>query len=195
MEWRFAAVAAVCGIEGEPLPGYLAQNSLLTRIQSELIAKYTTCTNVRPDLNTTGSIFVSEMDTFDYDSRHRTKKGFEWRRVYVSASFSDNRSMLYGSNISFAVADYYQPLELKKAGKKQTFTVRYNDQDYKCTASFEDMGLYYTEDSSIFEMTCCFQVPIGYDGVVLAFYNGSLDIDGMQLNQVEDENLLLFRIN
>ena len=190
-----APVCTVCETVGEPLPGYLAQNNLLSRIQTEPEADYTTCTKIRPDLDTTGKVFVSEMETFDYDNRHRTKKGFEWHRVNISVRFSDNRSMLYGANVSFAIADYYQPKELKKAEKNEQFTIRYKDQDYKCTASFEDSGIYYTEDGMIFLVTCCIQVPIGYDGVVLAFYNGNTEIDGMQLHQLEDENMLLFRMS
>lgn len=50
------------------------------------------------------------------------------------------------------------------------------------------------DNSNVFQMTCYAQVPAGYDGVVLAFCHGSIDIDGMHLHEVEDKKLLLCRL-
>ena len=189
-----APVCSVCGIDGDPLPGYLAQNNLVINTQPMQEAEYITSTFVRPDLDTTGIFLASEVSVFEYDRTHRTRIGYEWRRADIIIRFRENRANLYGTNVAFARADYYQDLELKQAKKQDYFTVTYKGKNYSCTAFYEDMGYYYESDGSFFQMTCYVQVPIGYDGVVLAFHHGNLDINGMHLQDVEDENMLLFRM-
>lgn len=189
-----APLCSVCGTEGEPLPGYFAQKDLVVNLLPKEAAEYTTSTFVRPDLDTTGLLTVSGMDIFEYDSTHRIKKGFEWRRVDISIHFSDNRSALYGANVAFARADYYQEQELTKANKQERFTVTYQDKEYSCLASYENPQLLEDGSSSLYRVTCCVQVPVGYDGVILAFHRGGLALEGLQLHEVEDENMLLLRL-
>jgi len=189
-----APVCSVCGTEGEPLPGYFAQQGLSINIRPELEAEYTTSTYVRPDLDTTGMFLASEVQIFDSDTNHRSKKGYEWRRVNITITFLDNHSILYGTNVAYTRADYYQDQALKKADKHERFTVMYNGKEYPCLINYENAGFQFTEDSCIFRATCYAQVPVGYDGVVLAFYHDSIDIDGMHLHEVEDANMLLCRM-
>ena len=189
-----APVCSVCGTEGSPLPGYLVQNGLIPNTLPHQEADYITNTYVRPDLNTTGIFQASEVGIFESDSNHRAKKGYEWRCVNIYITFRDKHSSLYGTNVSCARADYYQDQELKQAGKQERFTVTYNGKEYRCLATYENAGFYFAEDGSVFQITCYVQVPVGYDGVVLAFHHGSIHIDGMHLHQVEDEAMLLLRM-
>ena len=190
-----APICSVCNAEGEKLPGYFDQQELVANLQPGQIADYITNTFVRPDLDTTVLLMVSQMQISEFDGiQHRYKKGYEWRRVDISILCDDNNSGLYGTNISFARADYYQDQELKQAKKQEHFTVTYNDKDYKCLALYENAGFYYDGTSNVFHATCYFQVPVGYDGVVLAFHHGSIAIDGMHLHEVEDENMILLRL-
>lgn len=189
-----APVCTVCGAEGEPLPGYLAQNGLSINVRPELAADYTTNTYVRPDLDTTGMFLASEVQIFASDAKHRAKAGYEWRCVNISITFSDNHSGLYGTNVTCARADYYQDQELKQADRQERFTVMYHDKEYCCLATYENVGFYFTDSSNVFQMTCYVQVPVGYDGVVLAFCHGGIDVDGMHLHEVEDANMLLCRM-
>lgn len=185
---------SICGAEGAPLPGYCAQNGLSPNVQSKVSAEYCTNTYVRPDLDTSGSFLVSEVTIFDYDRTHRTREGYEWRKAEISISFQDTRSMLYSTNVAWTVADYYQDLELTQAKKQMYFTVNYHEKDYQCLASFENIQRQFTDNSTTFQMTCYIQVPVGYDGVILTFYHGGIDITGMHLHEVHDENMLLFRL-
>lgn len=190
-----APLCSVCGSPGEKLPGYFAENTLLPNMEPGLAADYITNTFVRPDLNTTGLLVVSDLQVLESDGiQHRAKKGYEWRRVDISILCSDNHSALYGTNIAFARADYYQDQELQQAGKQERFTVTYNDKDYKCLALYENAGFYSDGINNIYKVTCYFQVPAGYDGVVLAFHHGSIAIEGMHLHEVEDENMILLRL-
>ena len=189
-----APVCAVCGAEGEPLPGYFAQNGLSVNIRPELAADYITNTYVRPDLDTKGMFLASEVRIFESDPNHRAKTGYEWRSVDITITFSDGNSGLYGTNVACARADYYQDQALNQAEKRDRFPVTYNGKEYRCITTYENAGFYSTEDSNVFHMTCYAQVPVGYDGVVLAFYHGGIDIDGMHLHEVEDENMLLCRL-
>ena len=189
-----APFCSVCGAEGEPLPGYFARNGLAANVLPEQEAEYITNTYVRPDLDTTGTFFASEVLVFEGDATHRAKKNYEWRRVDITITFSDGNSGLYGTNVVCARADYYQDLELKHAVKTDRFPVTYNGKEYRCIIHYENAGFYFTEDSNVFRMSCYAQVPVGYDGVVLAFLHGSIDIDGMHLHDVENENMLLCRL-
>ena len=190
-----APVCAVCSAQGEPLPGYFARNGLMPNTQAYQAMDYTTNTNVRPDLDTIGIFLVSEVQVFESDKTHRAKKGYEWRSVDISILFSDNRSGLYGANVACTRGDYYQELELKQVTKKQErFTVTYNGKDYKCLANYENMGFTFTDTSNIFQLSFYVQVPTGYDGVVLAFYHGSIDINGRLLHEAEDDKMLLVRL-
>lgn len=189
-----APLCAVCGTEGERLPGYFAQNGLVPNAFSEQDTDYFTNTYVRPDLDTTGQFYASNVLILDSDAAHRAKKGYEWRSVDIAITFSDKASDLYGTNVVCARADYYQDQELKQAKKQEYFTVTYNGKDYRCVAKYENMEFYYDGSSSIFCLSCYVQVPVGYDGVVLAFCHGSTAVDGMHLHELEDENMLLFRM-
>ena len=185
---------ALCGADGEPLPGYLTQHGLTVNIRPELAADYITNTYVRPDLETTGRFLASQVQIFDSDPSHSAKNGYEWRRVDITITFRDNHAGLYGANVAFSLADYYQSRELTSAEKRDRFAVNYNGKEYRCVATYENVEFSYYDNSNVFRMTCYVQVPVGYDGVVLAFYHGSTDISGMHLHEVEDENLLLCRL-
>ena len=185
---------ALCGTEGEPLPGYFAQQDLAVNVRPELPVDYTTNTYVRSDLETTGMFLVSQVEIFESDPGHSAKRGFEWRKVDITISFSDNHARLYGANVTFALADYYQDRVLKAAEKRDRFSVNYKDRDYQCIATYENVEFTYYDNSNVYRMTCYAQVPVGYDGVVLAFHHGSIDVSGRHLHEVEDENLLLCRL-
>lgn len=189
-----APSCAVCGITGETLPGYLAQNGLKPNISPEITVDYVNSTFVRSDLDTTGLLTASEVQIFDYDSTHRARAGYEWRRANVSILFNDNRFDMYGTNVAYARADYYQDQELKQPRRQENFPIMYNDQEYWCLAIYDDMGFVHEDSGSIYHLTVHVQVPTGYDGVVLAFLRGSTDITGKHLHEVADENLLLLRM-
>lgn len=187
-------VCSVCGAEGDPLPGYFAQNDLSPNLLPGMDGDYVTNTYVRPDLDTTGLCLTSDLRIFASDSKHYLKQGFEWRSVDITIFFSDNFSSLYGTNVTCARADYYQDQELKEGKKQEYFKVTYKGKDYRCHINYEDPGFYVTEDGNVFQMTCSVQVPVGYDGVVLAFYHGGTDINGLHLHEVDDENMLLLQL-
>lgn len=189
-----APLCAVCGTAGEPLPGYFAQNGLVPNVQPKQIIDYNTNTYVRPDLDTTGAFLSSSLRIFDSDETHRAKKGYEWRSADIFITFSDNRSGLYGANVVCTLADYYQDRELKQAVKQDRFAVTYLDKEYRCLALYENAGFIFRDNSNIFQMTVYVQVPVGYDGVVLAFHHGSIDPNGRHLHELEDENRLLLRL-
>ena len=107
---------------------------------------------------------------------------------------SDNHSLLYSSNVTFARADYYQDQELTQAKKQESFTVTFHDTEYSCRAFYDNHGYRFEGKDIVLDLTVHVQVPIGYDGVVLAFHHGSIAVDGMHLHEVEDENMLLLRL-
>lgn len=189
-----APVCTVCGAEGDPLPGYFAQNHLTPNLWPGMAADYITSTYVRPDLNTTGLLLTSELRILESDSKHRAQKGFEWRCLDISILFSDMYSDLYGTKVTYARADYYQDQKLTAADKQEYFRISYQGKEYRCRILYENADFYITEEGNVFQLTCYVQVPVGYDGVVLAFHHGNMEIEGKHLHEVTDENMLLLQI-
>jgi len=189
-----APICVVCGSAGEPLPGYLTQNGLAPNIYPGITTEYITGTLVRPDLDTTGLLTASDIRIFPSDSTHRARAGYEWRCVDVSIHFSDSRAHLYSVGVAYSRADFYQDQEMKKPAKQESFPITYNGREYWCQATCEDMGFLYDNDRFIFRMSFSVQVPVGYDGVILAFHRGSPDITGRHLHEVNDGNLLLLQM-
>lgn len=189
-----APVCPVCGTEGETLPGYMAQIGLTPNVQPGQDVDFITATYVRPDLNTTGILSTSAVRIFPSDSTHRARSGYEWRCVDISILFGDSRFDMYGANVAYARANYYQDQKLKEPKKQEQFAITYNDREYWCLATYDDMGLRFDGRNYVYQLNFCVQVPAGYDGVVLAFHRGNVDIDGMHLHEVEDENMLLLQL-
>ena len=188
------AICTVCGTEGDPLPGYLAQNNLFPNVFPREASAYLTNTYVRPDLETTGEFLSSTLLVFESDETHRAKQGYEWRSVDVTITFSDSNSNLFGTNVICTRADYYQDQVLKPIKNQETFKVTYHGKEYKCTAFYENSGFYYLNNSSVYQVSCYVQVPVGYDGVVLAFLYGDTEVKDAHLHDVADENTLLLRL-
>lgn len=189
-----APICSVCGTEGEPLPGYMAQHGLTPNVQPGQDTDYITGTYVRPDLDTTGILSASKVRIFPSDRTHRARSGYEWRCVDISILLGDNRFSMYGANVAYTRANYYQDQKLKQPKKQEQFSISYNDREYWCVANYDDEGLLFDGRNYVYRLNFCVQVPVGYDGVVLAFHRGSADIDGMHLHALEDENMLLLRL-
>lgn len=189
-----APSCTVCGAAGQPLPGYLVQQGLKPNVDPGITTEYITGTLVRPDLDTSGLLTASGIHIFPYDSTHKARAGYEWRQAEVSIQFSDNRAHLYSVGVAYARADYYEDQPLKKPAGQESFPITFNGREYWCQATWEDMGFTYEEDSFVFRLSFCVQVPVGYDGVVLAFHRGGVDVTGKHLHEVADENLLLLRM-
>lgn len=186
-----APVCAVCAAEGDPLPGYFTKNGLVPDAYPGQTADFRTNTYVRPDLDATGLFLATDYRIMESDSTHRARAGFEWRCVDITISFSGNLADLYGANVSFARADYYYDQTLKEAKKQENFSVTYNGKKHYCTARYENTGFYYTDEGFVYQASCYFLVPIGYDGIVLAFPHGSIDLEGSHLHELDGEILLL----
>lgn len=193
--YQTAAVCTVCGGEGEPLPSYFSENGLTVNAVTGQEADYTTNTYMMPELDTTGKLTASNFRIFESDNAHKASNGYEWRAVDFTATFSDGNSGQYGTNFTCCRADYYLDHQLKEAGDKpETFTVNFNGTEYDCVCTFENVGWTLTDSSNVFHVSCYAQVPAGYDGVVLAFYHSSIDISGMHLHQVEDDDMVIYRL-
>lgn len=188
----------VCGTEGEPLTSYFAANSLSANVETDTEYNYVTCGYTDETVETIGKFTATNYRIFASDDKHKAKDGFEYRAMDITIDFTGEDVYNYGTLTVCTRADYYTDTTLAEAGdKKETFTVNHQGTEYSdCTAVFENAGFSYEEsiDGMRFHAECVFQVPTGYDGVVLAFYNGTIDIDGMHLHEVEDANMLLVRL-
>jgi len=127
--------------------------------------------------------------------------GFEWRIISIEAYFNCEVAYRDGWFFSSRLLDYYS-IDLStddadnrrmgndETGVMHTFTVYFNGNDYECKSM-----IYSHSDSESIYFVFSFSVPIGYDGVVLAFANaGNLRDDNSTLADVIDEDTVFFRI-
>ena len=197
---------SVCGgTEGEPLTAYFEEQGLNVGAKTNQKIYDTVCYGNKSKM-AKANITFSNYRIFESDAKHAAKEGYEWRAVDVSITFNDQNAWDYGFTWDCCSADYYTNVPLS-TGANSTYTVNYCGTDYSdCIGSVENVvqGSWVTSTyrdgrqthkiTSHFE--AYFRVPIGYDGTVLAFIDGTDDVkDGMSLHEVANKNTKYFRFD
>lgn len=130
------------------------------------------------EYTTNGKAAFSDYKVFEGDETHEALEGYEWRTVTCTVVFDDENAYNHGySGIGIATTDYYNDSFWDNyKEKKVPFSVTYNgieysDVQYDQEILFSDWDDYgYT-----YKFRNFYRVPKGYDGVVLALYNPTVD--------------------
>lgn len=187
-----------CGAAGEPLTAYFAEHGLACNVELDKEYDYVTCGYMDTSVEIMGKLTATNARVFASDDKHKAKDGYEYRAVDVTIDFVGQDVYDYGILTTCTRADYYTNTELVVAEDKPIrYSVNYHGTEYSdCVATFENAGFTYEEsiDGMRFRAQCVFLVPAGYDGTVLAFYKGSLEIEEIGLHEIEDENMLIYRL-
>lgn len=185
---------------------------------------YVTACWKNPAFKTTGELYLSDYRIFVEDETHPAVPGYEWRAFDVEISYTDRNAQSYGIQDAGCCENYYSIASWDASGSDDTagtpwerfaeeaelFTVRYRGEEWQCAIIEENphyrgwknvlktneagVQAYIKEQIFYVSFYCC--VPVGYDGVVIGFYDSSIDFpDDKHIYDVIDENTLLFRLN
>ena len=198
---------SVCGTtEGEALTAAFEENGLTINV-TELDTEYDYVTACYPDetKQTVGKLTISNYRVFEGDETHPALEGYEWHAVTVTVRFDDENAWNYGCGIETCRENYYDVVgwdesstHLEEESMYQ-YTVNFNGVDYtECL--YEDSGEYTWSEWVDKACTCTFEryirIPVGYDGIVLGFYDSSIEWgDGQYIFDIADENTLFFRLD
>ena len=141
---------------------------------------------------------VFNYQVFTTDATHPAKDGYEWKKVTVSTTYSGRNVQQYGCQYALLYdLDYYTlentsvsntpPVETAIAEK----TVNYNGFDYPVTSNYEVLSTEWIDEESIcITVSYECQVPVGYDGMVVAFYNAANRDAAAPLDKLDSASLI-----
>ena len=192
-----------CGTaDGKPLPADFEMHGLSYNMQEKWQYTYVTSCHDKLSEKTKGSLYVYNYRIFESDESHPLKEGYEWRAVDVQIHFFDANAQYYGMRVRSALENFYD-IEGWDDSSNTTdegvveYMVNYHGVEYPVTADREEAGYSEWTESGrcTYSASYFFQVPVGYDGVVLGFYDASTEWeDGMYIYDIADENTLFFRL-
>lgn len=195
--YQQAATCEVCGATvGEPLQAEFEKYGLSCDAELDISYPYTTLCNDSVH-TTTGKVTFSDFEIFASDDEHEALEGYEWRAVTATTIYDDENAHEYGYQTYASWVDYYEIADFADSynDTTNTYMVNYNGIDYS------DIQIYYetlqdgwNNDVNTFSIRVYCHVPIGYDGIVLAYYNAANEDNGKYINEVADENTIFFRL-
>ena len=204
------SVCTRCAVTlAEPIQPDMEKYGITEFMELGEVYSYTTCTNSREDLATTGEVVITDYDIFTSAEGYPEKEGYEWRVIKGEVRFFDYNSRNYGYWVKYCYEDYYtielsdDHYEYDEQTQVSTRMLSWHGEEmpYYLTEIWERLGWKYSSERGSKESTCLFtrawQVPVGYDGIVAGFYN-PLEIawDDYHIYEVYDPaHFLLFRLN
>lgn len=155
-----------------------------------------------------GILTMSNYSTFFSDETHEGVEGYAWHTVTFEIDYyfdledrSNNNVWDYGVMVQSLYAQYYRISGFGDGSKgseagSNSFTLNYNGIDYtECMVNHTEhvfSGWHYGVNT--YSCTFYWRVPEEYDGFILGYYDGGIDLGaGDLIYEVLDENTLYFR--
>lgn len=213
-DYQFPATCTLCGeTEGEPLTPSFVLNHLECIAEEGKTYDYTTVCSDSTEY-TTAKLVFSDYRIFEGDETHPAKDGYEWRTIHATITFNDRNAWTYGCSVAYLTSDYYrfdpdaQWEEAKGIAAEDNFSIVWNGEEYSECMSISDGGFGDWESHYVgpatdgfggryeftlsFDAQWAFRVPVGYDGMVLGFYDYA--ILERQSTRESRENAIMFRL-
>lgn len=155
------------------------------------------------DCKTVGKATITDYQVFTSDDDHAEKEGYEWKILTFRITFSDENAYKYGMVVSPFLTDYYDIEGVdnssiwNNADNSLTFTVNYNDDNYaECKLLGTSVNHGWIDSSNTWTYTYECQLPVGYNGSIIGFKDGSISSqDGQYFYDVANDDTLFFRLN
>lgn len=161
---------SVCGgTEGEPWTAAFEENGFAIDI-TEVGVPYPAAYQEIPF-----EICITSYEIYESDETHEAKEGYAWRTITYTLEAMENQSYLNGLLTYTDYSNYYE-METFLSSMKQLpgdallsamHTINYNGEDAEYLFQLEDSFLDNSDGKWILKETLSFQVPTGFDGVVL----------------------------
>lgn len=155
---------------------------------------YVTFASEDPSVAVTGKVSVENYRVIPSDETHPAKDGYEWRLASIHYVFDSEAARSYGYRFGAGARDYYQGLE-DSTDSSELYTVNFNGTDYPIIRNMEVVENNWVNHVANVVVDTAFQVPVGYDGVILCVhrpYN-----DGKTISSQEDmvaQDGMIFRM-
>ncbi len=192
--YQSGPVCVVCGqTVGDPLPAALDGTSI-PFMEQDTQYDYPTFASENPSVSVLGKVFVENYQVIPSDETHPAKDGYEWRIANIHYVFDSEAARTYGYRIGAAARDYYQGLE-DLSNSTDTYTVSFNGADYPIIQDMKIVQNGWTNHVANVVVDAAFQVPTGYDGVILCIYRPYND--GKTVSSQEDmavQDGMIFRM-
>lgn len=191
---------SVCGeTEGEPLTPAFVEHGLVADMEQDVTYDYNTSCYLDTAKKTLGRLTVCDYEVFDSDETHEAKEGYEWRGVSIFIVFNaneDSNLANYGAKVGYIATDYYTPNSTSWTfDSSDTFTVDYFGEKYECKADTRGAFGDWEDHVVTYVSVAYFQVPVGYDGIVLEFVDAINAEEELNPFDVIDENTHIFRLD
>lgn len=183
--YQSAAICSVCReAVGDPLEADFDVLGLTCDMEVGKSYDYTTTCRKNQDLKTVAAMVITDYNIFESDDTHEAKEGYEWRIVSFDLTFSDQNARDYGYLYAHQMADYYDDSllldSIEQADKNDNaskYLVNYNGEDCEVYVSVRSSSVGWIDHVITISVTYEFQVPVGYDGVVIHAYDEELKSD------------------
>ena len=179
--------------EGEPLPPKFSDYSASV-ITAQMGVAYDYLADCYIQGHTTlGKLVWEDYQVFASDDTRQGMEGYEWHQVTVRITFSDRDAQKYGIVVHSALDDYFWYASDTQDGFTDQFTVNFGGELYDQCLRDNGYGSFspWENDTCTYTATFAWRVPVGYDGQLILFYHGSIDVDAALENG--DADLLVFR--
>lgn len=167
---------------------------------------YTTICTEDESKRTAGEATVIAYDVFESDTDYPARDGYEWRIVAIEVRFFDENAQAYGANPFFCYENYYNVklyddsiVELDESDMWYacTGTCVYFGQEMEIYARISDSWGDWRKDTNgnyetYYNIKFAFQVPAGYDGVVVGLAS---ELNDTYITDGDPDAFLLFRMD
>lgn len=188
----------------EPVVSEMEQAGFTEFIEEGIAYPYTTMCYEDEAYDTTGEITVTNYEIFDSAEGYEYKEGYEWRLVSMEAFFYDENAQDYGINAPTRVEDYYNTklhddtyMELDESEDfySCSFHVIHKGQEQECYYRYTSYWGDWVDDTCTYYVDWAYQIPVGYDGIVVGFNNARLEVvDGTYITDYDPADFVLFRL-
>lgn len=201
-----------CGTtEGEPLLADFEKYGFactplgnIPQLSSKKFSYITSCSEDTTK-KTIGDLYFTKYRVFEGDSTHPAKEGYEWKELQFKIYFYDNNANNYGMSVCFNFDDYYD-VKVWNSSRQDIgedtscYLVEFNGVEYTVMIEAGNSLSSFSEWNNgqiVYTSKCYFQVPVGYDGIVLSCVDGKyMDIiEDWYICDDADENTLFFRLD
>lgn len=190
--------------EGSALTPSFEEHGLTINVKEDTVYDYVSVCYLDPSKETVGHLIISDYQIVkDYsDLDLEVRKGYEWRTFRTTISFDDDNANNYGPRVRLQVVNYYDiegwedSYNYDNAINGQYFTANYHGTDYECCCIIRDQSPGWIDDTYTNIFDFYISVPIGYDGVVLAFFNKQpSQEEDTYIYNLANEETLFFRLD
>ncbi len=172
-------------------------------------ASYKTATKLDVTVMTTGELTITERNVYQFadalpDEALKPLEGYEWVEVKATSMFTDDNARDCGVDRASCVTNYYDVTYYEQhiAPQEDGF-VKFSVKPDEKGESFDEClytkvvdNLGWNDDrQTICNYTWYFRVPVGYDGMVIVFFNSAIEWpDGKYVYEVLDADSLVYRV-